>query len=172
MVCTCSPDAPTKPSLETRHDSSTDRFGNDTKHNSPAGFQTENGTTVQRLIEDTGSNIFHLDLHTRGGGRNSGGNGSSSSTNEEGLAGVSPWFEGFGVAWVKTEAAAVTVSHPVRRILSYLKEEGVGLEEALSWMDGEGTKCKTGSYVCACPGVARTSTFGVFARGKIAGVFI
>lgn len=62
-----------------------------------------------------------------------------------------PWFEGFTVAAAEADpkagsaagdasalTAAITIGHPVRRLLSYFVEEGVGLEEALSWTDGVG----------------------------------
>ncbi|CAM9454690.1 unnamed protein product [Scytosiphon promiscuus] len=62
-----------------------------------------------------------------------------------------PWFEGFTVLAPEAEpeagpaaleaavmTAAVTIGHPVRRLLSYIADEGVELEEALSWLDGPG----------------------------------
>lgn len=67
---------------------------------------------------------------------------------------------------MKTEAAAVTVSHPVRRLLAYLNEERVGVEEALSWMDGKGTRYILRDVFFARSGGVNTRTCGVFARGK------
>lgn len=82
---------------------------------------------ARRLIDDTKSDMFHLDLQARGtrsGGRQ-----------EEGSESL-PWSSGFVPG--REAAGAVTIGHPIRRMLVHFKEEGVGLEEALSWGEGEG----------------------------------
>lgn len=81
---------------------------------------------ARNLIDFTKSNVFHLDLHARGSQRR---RDSSSDT---------PWFEGFNGKNNGVSAAAATISHPIRRMLGILREEGVGLEEAMSWATGEG----------------------------------
>lgn len=87
---------------------------------------------AQHLIDIAGADVFHLDLHSRGSrvGYNRG---------EQGSAGE-PWFSGFdGVKFNEgVGAAAATVSHPIRRILSYLREEDLELEQALAWTKDQG----------------------------------
>lgn len=80
---------------------------------------------VQRLLDATAESsnaIFHLDLHAR--------RYRPVNRSEEG-----PWFAGF---LERDNVAAVTVGHPIRRMLLHLREEQVGIEEALSWAEGPG----------------------------------
>ena len=103
---------------------------------------------VQPLIQAAGSNIFLLDLNLCSGGQHS----SSSSRGGDRTGGVQPpWFEGFVTSGSETSAvaAAVTVGHPIRRMLSYFREEAVDLETSLSWLEDEGeTHGNRGSRPC------------------------
>ena len=81
---------------------------------------------ARRLIDDTKSDMFHLDLQARGK-RNG-------DRQEEGSE--SPWLGHFVPG--REVAGAVTIGHPIRRMLVHFQEEGVGLEEAMSWAEGEG----------------------------------
>lgn len=82
---------------------------------------------VQALIDASGAHLFHLDLHSRRLGTNN-------SSSE-------PLFKGFReeAQAVSAEATVATLSHPIRRLLSFLLEEDVGIEEAWSWVGGRGT---------------------------------
>lgn len=78
----------------------------------------EAASAAQRLIDDTHStDIYHLDLVQR--------QADASTT--------APWFDGFGGG-----VAAATVGQPIRRMLLHLGKEGIGLQEAMSWLEGEG----------------------------------
>lgn len=83
---------------------------------------------AQHLIDATSSDVFHLDLRARGG---------QSAGSEGGQSSGVPWFDGFRGNVLRSTAA--TVSHPIRRMFWHLREERVGIEEAMSWRDGEGT---------------------------------
>lgn len=98
-----------------------------------------NYSAVQGLIHTTGSDIFHLDLNRRGEWQNPDGNGITKGQSGEAQP---PWFEGFGGgrSAATAFAAAATVGHPIRRMLAYLQEEDVGLDTALSWMEGQGER--------------------------------
>lgn len=88
---------------------------------------TPAASAARRLIDATGSDVFHLDLHARGkrpGDRHEDGSNA-------------PWFDGFSGS--EEGPAAATVDHPIRRMLLHLREEGVGVEEAMAWAEGEGT---------------------------------
>lgn len=87
---------------------------------------------AQHLIDIAGADVFHLDLHSRGASV-------GYNVEEQESVGV-PWFSGFTGARFNegVGAAAATVSHPIRRILSYLREEGVELEQALAWTKDQG----------------------------------
>jgi len=89
---------------------------------------TDVGAKVQRLIDASGARLFHLDLHSR--------HLSTSNSSSE-----PKQFKGFleEPQAVSAEATVATLSHPIRRLLSFLLEEGVGLEEAWSWMGDRGT---------------------------------
>lgn len=97
---------------------------------------------TRRLIDATSSEIFHLDLQSRG-----------EYHSEEGHEyAAKPWFDGFRE---ESSVAAVTIGHPMRRMLRHLKEEYVTVEEALRWTEGAGTNkaaawklCQT-SVICS-----------------------
>lgn len=96
---------------------------------------------ARRLIDDTKSDMFHLDLQARGKR-----NGDRQEERSEW-----PWLS--GLAPGRQVAGAVTIGHPIRRMLVHFQEEGVGLEEAMSWTEGEGRlkryvrKHKHGFYI-------------------------
>lgn len=93
---------------------------------------TAERSVAQHLIDVTEADVFHLDLHSRGA------RVGSSKGEQEPVE--TPWFSGFDGTGLEAgvSAAAATVSHPIRRILSYLREEEVELEEALTWTEGQG----------------------------------
>lgn len=89
-----------------------------------AGYKPDGDTSyysrAQHLIDFTESNhVYHVDLHARGS------------------RDKAPWLAGFLRKELGSTAAA-TVSHPIRRMLSHLRAEGVELEEAMTWGSGEG----------------------------------
>ena len=89
-------------------------------------------SVVQTLIDTAGTHVFHLDLHLRQRSPSNSSPNNASSVH---------WFEGFGETTQAGSAAAAvaTLSHPIRRMLSFLLKEEVGLEEALFWTEGKGT---------------------------------
>lgn len=89
------------------------------------------GATVQRLIDASGARLFHLDLHSRCLNTNISINSSSEPIQ----------FKGFleEAEAVSAEATVATLSHPIRRLLSFLLEEDVRIEEAWSWVEDKGT---------------------------------
>lgn len=87
----------------------------------------EHTAAARRLINATQSNVFHLDLLARG---------KRPGTRREEGPDV-PWFNGFLESKMP---AAVTVGHPIRRMLLHLSEEMVDVEEAMSWAHGSGEK--------------------------------
>lgn len=90
--------------------------------------------SVQRLIEAAGLDVFHLDLSSfSSGGQHSGNSGAQDGS---GLA-QPPWFEGFVTSGSEAAAAAVTVGHPIRRMLSFFRKEAIELD-AMFGMEDEG----------------------------------
>lgn len=81
---------------------------------------------ARRLIDDTKSDMFHLDLQARG------------KRNGDRQEEMSEWPWLSGLVPGREMAGAVTIGHPIRRMLVHFQEEGVGLEEAMSWTEGEG----------------------------------
>ena len=81
---------------------------------------------ARQLIDDTKSDMFHLDLQARGK--------RSGDRQEEGSE--SPWLSSLMLG--KAVTGAVTIGHPIRQMLAHLQEESVGLEQAMSWAEGEG----------------------------------
>lgn len=88
-----------------------------------AQADTEHIAAARRLIDETGSDMFHLDLQARG---------------KRNRDGVEEGWEWGGFVPGREVAGAVTIGHPIRRMLVHFEEEGVGLEEAMSWTEGEG----------------------------------
>lgn len=80
------------------------------------------GAVAQRVIDATISDVFHFDLQSRYGYSSRGSDGAMQG----------PWFDGFEG---KSSATALTVAHPMRTLLGYLRQEGVTVEEALGWME-------------------------------------
>lgn len=85
----------------------------------------EKAGAAQALIDSTkSSNVFHLDLLVPRAG-----------------AERTPWFDGFDGqegeqgAVTAGAVAVATIGHPILRILLHLRQEGVGLEEAISWAE-------------------------------------
>lgn len=101
-----------------------------------------------KLIEATeSSDVFHLDLLLQ------------HEHSAKAMAPSTPWFDGFGEGTAATGAVAVaTVVHPIRRMLVHLRQEGVRLDEAMSWAERGGMIGKT-SYCCITP-LQRESTTG------------
>lgn len=85
--------------------------------------ETAAGGAARTLIDGTDSNIHHLDLLVQ--------QPYDASTSRA----QPPWFDGFGG---RDGVAAVTVGHPIQRILLHLRAEGVGLEEGMSWPERGG----------------------------------
>lgn len=135
-------DSPSTPSLqregfrEAKHNGRTS--GRRTTH--AAGDETL--SRAQHFIEAAGSNFFLLDLNSLSGGvQISGDSGAQGGSGGE----RPPWFEGFvtsdseATARAATaEVAAVAVGHPIRRMLSYLREEAIELDASLFWTEDEG----------------------------------
>ena len=93
-------------------------------------IEAEHIAAARRLIDATQSNVFHLDLLARGK--------RPGSRSAEGAK--VPWFGGF----LDSETpAAATVGHPIHRMLVHLREERIGLEEAMSWTQGSGAYKQT-----------------------------
>ncbi|CAN0022530.1 unnamed protein product, partial [Scytosiphon promiscuus] len=92
-------------------------------------------SAAQSLIDGTkSSNVFHLDLLVQ--------HSDAEST---------PWFDGFdgregeqGAATAGAVAVA-TIVHPIRRMLVHLRNEGVGLDEAMSWAERGGKSADSSS---------------------------
>lgn len=83
-----------------------------------------------KLIDATeSSNVYHLDLLLQ-----------QERPDAASAPPIPPWFDGFGVGDVsKAGAVAVaTVGHPIRRMLVHLRQEGVRLDEAMSWAEEGG----------------------------------
>lgn len=87
----------------------------------------EHTAAARRLIDATQSNVFHLDLLARGK--------RPGTRSEEGPD--VPWFNGFLESKIP---AAVTIGHPMRRMLLHLSEEMVDVEDSMSWAQGSGEK--------------------------------
>lgn len=99
---------------------------------------------TRRLLNATSSEIFHLDLQSRGEHHGEGAHEYPAK----------PCFGGFHG---ESSVAAVTIGHPLRRMLRHLKEEGVAVDEALKWTEGEGTNeaavwklCRTSVLYPSC----------------------
>lgn len=143
----CASDVAPRPSIQNEavlgsdHNETDHRSGKSDGHAIAAG----NSSAVQRLIESTRSNIFHLDLNTRGWERRPGGSSAAAEAGEE----RPPWFEGFGGMGSEAAAAAATVGHPIRRLLAYFVQEEVELGTALSWMESPGGNCHYVGHVRA-----------------------
>ncbi|CAM9261583.1 unnamed protein product, partial [Hapterophycus canaliculatus] len=90
---------------------------------------------AETLIDSTkSSNVFHLDLLVQ-------------RSDAESM----PWFSGFGgqereeVAVMADAVAVATIGHPIHRMLLHLRQEGVGLEEAMSWAERGGKSADSSS---------------------------
>lgn len=90
-----------------------------------------NSCAAQRVIDGTSSDMFHLNLQSRG-----------NKADECDKEVKSPWFDGFQV---KDSVTAVTIGHPIRRMLSHVDEESITLREALSWTEGDGESNEVGA---------------------------
>ena len=139
-------DAPSTPSLQNeglREDNG------DTSHQRTHTSGNETSLRVRHLINGGGSDVFLLDI-----GSLRDGNPSGDSGDQDGAGGdvqPLPWFQGFvsSGSEAETAVAAVTVGHPIRRMLSYFREGDIDLEASVSWMEDEGeTNIKRTSRSC------------------------
>lgn len=99
-----------------------------------AGGGAASAAAAAKLIDATeSSDVYHLDLLLQRG-EHSGAEASAAA------APTPPWFDGFGEGAMATAGAVavVTVGHPIRRMLIHLRQEGVRLDEAMSWAERGG----------------------------------
>lgn len=97
----------------------------------------EAGAAAPRLADATeSSNVYHLDLLQLQQQQEERSDAAAVAPT------TTPWFDGFGAGTLAAAGAVAvaTVGHPIRRMLLHLRQEGVGLDQGMSWAERGGMR--------------------------------